>query len=37
VKSPTGEVIGRFTSIWRLESDGKWRVIFDRGCPVCKA
>jgi ketosteroid isomerase-like protein len=37
VKSPTGDVIGRFTSIWRLDSDGKWRVIFDRGCPVCKA
>lgn len=37
VKSPTGEVIGRFTSIWRLDNDGKWRVIFDRGCPVCKA
>jgi ketosteroid isomerase-like protein len=37
VKNPAGELIGRFTSIWRLENDGKWRVIFDRGCPVCKA
>jgi len=37
VKSPAGDVIGRFTSIWRLDNDGKWRVIFDRGCPVCKA
>lgn len=27
--------IGTFTTIWRLEPDGKWRVVFDRGCPVC--
>ena len=37
VKNPKGELIGKFTSIWRLESGGQWRVIFDRGCPVCKA
>ena len=36
VKDPKGELIGRFTSIWRLEADGQWRVVFDRGCPVCK-
>lgn len=24
--------IGRFTSIWRLESPGTWRIIFDAGC-----
>ena len=30
VHSPTGELTGRFTSIWRLE-DGSWRVIFDKG------
>jgi ketosteroid isomerase-like protein len=29
------KLIGRFTSIWRLEDDGKWRVVFDKGCPVC--
>ena len=37
VKDPKGELIGRFTSIWRLEAGGQWRVVFDRGCPVCKA
>jgi ketosteroid isomerase-like protein len=36
VRDPNGEVIGRFNSIWRLESDGRWRVLFDRGSPVCK-
>jgi ketosteroid isomerase-like protein len=36
VKNPKGELAGRFTSIWRLENDGQWRVVFDRGCPACK-
>jgi len=24
-----------YNSIWRLEPDGKWRIIFDKGCPPC--
>jgi ketosteroid isomerase-like protein len=36
VKNPEGEIISRFTSIWRKESDGQWRVIFDRGCAQCR-
>jgi ketosteroid isomerase-like protein len=35
VIDPDGKVIGMFNSIWRLESDGHWRVVFDKGCPVC--
>lgn len=35
VRNPQGKLIGRFTSIWRLESDGKWRVVFDKGSEVC--
>jgi len=31
-----GKLTGTFTSIWRLESPGKWRIIFDKGCPVCE-
>ena len=31
-----GKLINTFSSIWRLEKDGKWRVIFDKGCPVCE-
>lgn len=37
VRNPAGVVIARFTSIWRLEAPGVWRVVFDRGCPVCAA
>ena len=36
VHDPDGKVIGTFNSIWRLESDGRWRVVFDKGCPVCE-
>jgi ketosteroid isomerase-like protein len=36
VHDPDGKLIGTFNSIWRLESDGTWRVIFDKGCPVCE-
>ena len=35
VKDPGGAVIATFSSIWRLEADGKWRVIFDKGCAAC--
>lgn len=35
VKDPGGEVIATFSSIWRLEADGRWRVVFDKGCAVC--
>jgi len=31
VHSPTGELLGRFNSIWRKEADGEWRVVFDKG------
>ncbi len=36
VKDPKGTLIGTFSTIWRLEPDGKWRVVFDKGCPVCE-
>ena len=32
VKDPQGQVIGTFNSIWRREADGRWRVVFDKGC-----
>lgn len=35
VYDPEGKVTGTFSSIWRRESDGRWRVLFDKGCPVC--
>jgi len=36
VRDPSGKIVGTFTSIWRLEADGRWRVLFDKGCPVCE-
>jgi ketosteroid isomerase-like protein len=36
VHDPDGKLIGTFSTIWRLEPDGKWRVVFDKGCPVCE-
>jgi ketosteroid isomerase-like protein len=35
VRDPSGRPIGTFNSIWRRDPDGKWRVVFDKGCPVC--
>jgi ketosteroid isomerase-like protein len=34
VRDPDGQVIGRFTSVWRLGPDG-WRIVFDQGNEVC--
>jgi ketosteroid isomerase-like protein len=35
VRAPDGKQIATFNSIWRREADGRWRVVFDKGCPVC--
>ena len=35
VLDPAGKRIATFTSIWRREKSGEWKIIFDRGCPVC--
>jgi len=31
VLDPAGEPAGRFNSVWRLEDDGEWYVVFDKG------
>jgi ketosteroid isomerase-like protein len=31
VRNPKGELVGCFSSIWRQEAPGQWRVIFDKG------
>jgi ketosteroid isomerase-like protein len=33
VFDPSGRCIGRFSSIWRLEAPGVWRIVFDKGGP----
>jgi ketosteroid isomerase-like protein len=35
VLDPGGRRVGTFSSVWRREKDGKWRIIFDKGCPPC--
>ena len=36
-KDPDGKPVenwGTFNSVWRLNEDGKWRVVFDAGSPA---
>ena len=35
VFSPDGKRVGTYTSIWRRDASGDWKIIFDRGCPAC--
>jgi ketosteroid isomerase-like protein len=35
VYSPQGKLVARFTSIWRQEKPGVWRIVFDKGNDVC--
>lgn len=35
VYDPTGKLISRFTSVWRLEAPGTWKIVFDKGNKVC--
>ncbi len=35
VFAPNGTRTGTFTSTWRLEGDGVWRIVLDSGCPPC--
>ena len=34
VRDPEGKITGLFNSIWRQESPGEWRVVFDKGSPA---
>ena len=35
VHDAAGKLIGKYTSIWRLEAPNTWRIVFDSGCEVC--
>ncbi len=35
VRDPGGTVIATYSSVWRLEGDGRWRIVFDHGCDAC--
>lgn len=30
------KLVSKFSSTWRLEEDGKWRVVFDHGYKICE-
>lgn len=35
VYEPDGTRSGTFTSTWRREKDGSWKIVLDTGCPPC--
>ncbi|MGV8040335.1 MAG: YybH family protein [Thermoanaerobaculaceae bacterium] len=35
VFDPEGKRVGTFTSTWRREKDGSWKIVLDSGCPPC--
>ena len=35
VRDASGKLIATFTSIWRQEAPGVWRIVFDKGNDVC--
>ena len=35
VRDPSGKLVATFTSIWRQEAPGNWRIIFDKGNDAC--
>ena len=35
VRDPQGKLVATFTSMWRLEASGTWKIIFDKGNEVC--
>jgi ketosteroid isomerase-like protein len=37
VHDENGKLIARFSSIWRQEQPGVWRIVFDKGNPVSPA
>lgn len=35
VYDPDGNCVATFSSIWRRESTGDWKIVFDKGSPHC--
>lgn len=35
VFGPDGKQVATFNSIWRLEANGQWRIVFDKGSAAC--
>lgn len=37
VRDASGKTVAAFSSIWRRDRSGKWRIVFDRGNDICPA
>jgi ketosteroid isomerase-like protein len=35
VRNAQGKLFATFTSIWRREAPGQWRIVFDKGAEIC--
>ncbi len=35
IRTAEGNDAGTFMSIWRREGKGRWKIVFDKGCPPC--
>jgi len=33
ILDPSGRRIGTFNTVWQKDGSGRWRVLFDKGCP----
>ena len=36
VRNPSGQLVGRFNSVWRQEAPGVWRIVLDMGSEACE-
>lgn len=36
VRDPAGKLIATFTSVWRHDPAGAWRIVFDKGARACE-
>ncbi|WP_321393759.1 hypothetical protein [Emcibacter sp.] len=35
VRTPDGRHVANYSSVWRKNADGQWKIVFDKGYPEC--